>query len=117
VGNKNKINILYKLWESDPGATTMDALLLEVRKRAAQRFAPTMGNEAEDVAQNTVLFVWRSLVDPKIRKFDKDRADFAAYCATVALTQKKKYHRYNRLVCVEDAELFRLIDGPVEIFE
>jgi len=109
----NKINDLYDVWETSPSDQNLQALLTEVRDRVLQRYVTTLGDTAEDIAQETILKVWRALpgVDSSVKSFNKVRGDFASYCATVAKSEKRDMLKHDRLICVADDTLQKMIEG------
>ena len=110
----NKINDLYDLWELNKSPEDLDRLLSEVRARIVKRFGKDDGREAtEDIAQIALLRIWTALpgTGGSVQEFDKNRGDFAAYCATVAQSVKIDYYKFDRLVFVEDDTLQYMVDG------
>jgi DNA-directed RNA polymerase specialized sigma24 family protein len=110
---KLKLNDLYTEWENTPNDDHLNTLLAAVRERVLLRYVRIDGDSAEDIAQNTILQVWKS-VTGQIKSFDKKRGDFASYCATAAKSCRYKYFRSDRLICVADETLQQMIDGSFD---
>lgn len=109
---KNKINTLYAKWYRSRSSDDMNSLLAEVRARVVHRFERDETHNAEDIAQIVLIKVWRSLPGQKkgIKSFNKARGDFASYCATVALSAQRDFHKHDRLVPMEDKVLVQMIE-------
>lgn len=125
----NKLNWLYAVWVENPCERTLGNLLEGVRIRVVQRFARLVPNDEgqlgpldsnfEDIANDTVVQVWRSLPGypgEDFLKLFKDDGRFASWVATIANNIRKNagYAADSRLVSKYDPKDLEYIQAGLE---
>lgn len=111
IKKANAINTLFKVWHKDKSDLNLTNLLEAVRRRIVTRYCKIDPN-FEDIAQETVLCIWRALPgykgQGKLKAFNPKKGDFASYCAMRARTIRINMERSIHTLAIEGDSLERL---------
>lgn len=109
----NQINELYDIWEEDPSADNLNILLALVRRRIITRYCVIEPGIHEDIAQKSILFIWRALPGYKgydaVASYSRNRGTFASFCAMIARRERFNMIANERLTATKDDVLIPLI--------
>lgn len=100
---------LYERYSADKSPDHLDDLLIGVRTTVVNRFRKAHPSDAEDIAQQCALRVWRSLEGMGLKPFDPTRGKFNPFVSTVAQSARSDFFKYDHFVLVDDRTLAALV--------
>ena len=101
-----KLNAAYDLWSQYPIDINLETLLTYTRQLVEYRYKK-IDQAYEDIAQITTIRVWRALTGD-LKPHDATVGDFSQYVVLQAVSSRKNFYKYDRLVPLEDEILEKL---------
>jgi DNA-directed RNA polymerase specialized sigma24 family protein len=105
----NKINNLYSAWDADKTEDNLSTLLWTVNRRVINRYCLIDQNNCDDIAQRTVIVLWRTLIGDGLKPYSAQKGSFASFCATIARRERSDMLKHERLTATKHETLDGLV--------